>query len=66
MVRDSFPAAHFCWACPCTFFASSVRSPASLSPGRGQKGMNGTQEILYQERCEEGRSGKGMDRDGRG
>ena len=19
VVRDSFPAAHFCWACPCTF-----------------------------------------------
>ena len=47
-------------------FASYVRFPASLSPEGGQKGMNGTQEILYQERCEKSRQGKGMDRDGGG
>ena len=48
------------------FSAHSVYSPASLPAGGGQKGMNGTQEILYQERCEKSRQGKGMDRDGGG
>lgn len=47
-------------------FASCVRSPASLSPGGGQKGMNGTQEVFYQERYQENRQDKRMDRDGGG
>lgn len=48
------------------FFASCVRSPASLSPEGGQKGMNGTQEIFYQERHEDNMQDKRMDRDGWG
>ena len=47
-------------------FASCVRSPASLSPEGGQKGMNGTQEVFYQERYQENRQDKRMDRDGGG
>ena len=47
-------------------FASYVRFPASLSPEGGQKGMNGTQEVFYQERHHESRQDKRMDRDGRG
>ena len=47
-------------------FASYVRFPASLSPEGGQKGMNGTQEIFYQERYQENRQDKRMDRDGWG
>ena len=47
-------------------FASYVRFPASLSPEGGQKGMNGTQEIFYQERPQENRQDKRMDRDGWG
>ena len=42
-------------------FASYVRFPASLSPEGGQKGMNGTQEIFYQERPQENRQDKRMD-----
>ena len=42
-------------------FASCVRSPASLSPEGGQKGMNGTQEVFYQERHQESRQDKRMD-----
>ena len=46
-------------------FASYVRFPASLSPEGGQKGMNGTQEIFYQERPDGDGKDEGMDRDGR-
>ena len=45
--------------------ASYVRSPASLSPEGGQKGMNGTQEVFNQERHEDRRQDKRMDRDRR-
>ena len=48
------------------FIERSAWSPASLSPGRGQKGMNGTQEIFYQERPDGDGKDEGMDRDGWG